>query len=82
MLPDQVKRVLHVSTQMDDLSIVQLLACTQTIIKDEMMEADMAVAAVPKHEMKQGNFHVIPYHVVTAMVLIILQKATHWKVEN
>ena len=41
-----VKHLLHASTQMDNLSIDQLLACMQVIMKDEVMEESMAVTAV------------------------------------
>ena len=45
-LPDRVKSLLCASTRMDGLSIEQLLAQAQASMKDNTMEAGLAVAAV------------------------------------
>ena len=45
-LPDRVKSLLRASTRMDGLSIDQLLARARASMKDNTMEAGLAVAAV------------------------------------
>ena len=72
-LPEQVKRILCASTQMDDLAIDQWLACMQAIMKEKKMEESIVVAAV-QTTWDETMIHVVPYHAIITTVPIILKR--------
>ena len=63
-LPDKVKCLLCALNRMVDLSIDQLLACVWVIMKDEVVEEGMAVAAVQttQYKMRELPYCPISYH--------------------